>query len=399
MSFNFEDLNEKLFDKVIAYSYSIGSGLGGPGAICLLTEDGKEYYIGQDGFEGDWIYPEKYFPFMKDTSSDEGGKWFCSIKEYAPEEIRCRKDLKSYSTIEKRFKENKKIDSWQDVVWQAMGIERNDVEYIMYDKTKENRKKHEEEWKMSEEHFNRVIIKPDTYEWRKLYWNNAIPKDDSDDSWLLQGYYLLLFKRTDEGCINGAMMTIAFQREEEKEGEHSMDAKIEAYNLFWQTFEDVRGTLEIPKYQGQSATKELESTFGGRLSCYCVNNRDNFIRTYFTLDEAKRAAMYWLMVKCGINIENVIPYGADRNDFDITRKKERHEAELLLRFTERYGEVIETIKKYDYLGNAADEVARILDIDREEVRFIYHMFNPMLFTTTRRQTLKKTIGEEICEIQ
>ena len=41
MSFRLEDLNNELFSKVIAFSYSIGTGLGGPGAIIMLTNDGK----------------------------------------------------------------------------------------------------------------------------------------------------------------------------------------------------------------------------------------------------------------------------------------------------------------------------------------------------------------------
>lgn len=51
MNFRYENLNEKLFAKVIAFSYSMGSGLGGPGMIAMLTRDGKEYLIGQEGFE------------------------------------------------------------------------------------------------------------------------------------------------------------------------------------------------------------------------------------------------------------------------------------------------------------------------------------------------------------
>lgn len=51
MSFKFEDLNDNLFGKLIAFSYSLGSGLGGPGMIIMLISDGKEYLIGQEGFE------------------------------------------------------------------------------------------------------------------------------------------------------------------------------------------------------------------------------------------------------------------------------------------------------------------------------------------------------------
>ena len=53
--------SEKLFDKVVTFSYSIGSGLGDPGESIMLTNDGKEYVIGQEEFEGDWICPENTF--------------------------------------------------------------------------------------------------------------------------------------------------------------------------------------------------------------------------------------------------------------------------------------------------------------------------------------------------
>ena len=56
-------------------------------------------------------------------------------------------------------------------------------------------------------------------------------------------------------------------------------------------------------------------------------------------------------------------------------------------------EIIEVIKKYDYPGNAADEVAKKLGIDRNEVGFIYKMFDPVLFSTSRLETIKKMVGE------
>lgn len=48
MSFGYDELNIELFNKIIAFSYSMGSGLGGPGMIIMLTSDGKEYVIGQE---------------------------------------------------------------------------------------------------------------------------------------------------------------------------------------------------------------------------------------------------------------------------------------------------------------------------------------------------------------
>lgn len=362
MDFRYEHLNKELFDKVVAFSYSIGSGLGGPGAIIMLTRDGKEYFMGQEGFEDDWLHPENTFPFMEEAfNSEDSGKWFRISKKYVSERIYCRKELQSrINRVIEDYRKKNGLYEWETMVWQVLGMNPNDIEHIIYDKTREIRERDEEDRKRSEEHFERVLLKPDSFEWHKLYYNNCIPKDENTDKWLLQGYYLLLFKKIDECRIDGSMMTIAFQREQYGESVQQMNAKVEAYNLFYQRFEDVRGPLEIPVDQGKSPMKELENSFSGKLSCYSVNTRGKFIRSYSSLEEAKKGAMYWLKVWGEIDSENVIPYGSIRSDAEEIHKREVREAELYMTFITRYADVIEVIKKYDYPGNATDEVAEVL---------------------------------------
>ena len=396
MNFRYEDLNKGLFDKVVAFSYSIGSGLGGPGAIIMLTRDGKEYFIGQEGFEGDWLHPAKTFPFMEEAfNSEDCGKWFRISKKYASEKIYCRKELQSQinNVIENYSNKKELLYDWESMVWRILGID--DVEHIIYDETKKIRERDEKERKRSEEHFESVLLKPDSFEWHKLYYNNCIPKDEDKEKYLLQGYYLLLFKQINKYRIDGSMMTIAFQREQYSEGVQQMNAKVEAYNLFYQRFEDVRGPLEIPVDQGKSPMKELENSFPGKLSCYSVNTRGKFIRSYSSLVEAKKGAMYWLKVWGGIDSENVIPYGTIRSDAEEIHKREVREAELYMTFITRYADAIEVIKKYDYPGNATDEVAEVLGINRDEVGFIYDMFNPVLFSASRLQTIKTMLGDNL----
>ena len=400
MGFDFEDLNEELFSKVIAFSYCKGSGLGGPGVINFLTNDGKQYLIGEEGFEDDWISPGNTYTFMSEAFGSDGdnGNWVRISKKYASDRIYFRRDLLSNTdSIIEDYRKKHEISGvlfeWQPLVWKILGMDSSKIEHVVYDKTKEIAKQEEENRKKAEEHFRRVLLKPDAFEWRKLYYNNAILKDDTDE-WL-QGYYLLLFKKVDICRIDGSMMTIAFQREQSEEGVHRTDAKIEAYNLFYQRFEDVRGPLEIPECRGGSPEKELEKSFAGYLTCYCVNTRDRFIRSYSSLKEAKIGAMYWLKVWGGIDSETVIPYGAIRSDASEIRKKEIREAELYMTFVARYAEVIELIKKYDYPGNAADEVAKVLGIDRSEVGFIYNMFDPVLFSAKRLETIKRMVGESL----
>ena len=395
MSFGYENLNIELFNKIIAFSYSMGSGLGGPGMIIMLTSDGKEYLIGQEGFEGNWLYPEHTFPFMAEAFSENSDKWIRISKRYASERIYCRKELQSQinHVIENYRKKNGLLYNWESMIWKILGID--DVEYIIYDKTLEFRKLDELERKQLEEHFKNVLLKPDSFEWHKLYYNNCIPKDVDVETSSLQGYYLLLFKSINISRIDGVMMTIAFQREQCSEGVEEMNAKVESYNLFYQRFEDVRGPLEIPAKQDKSPMKEFEKSFQGRLSCYSVNARGKFVRSYSSLEEAKKGAMYWLKVWGGIDSENVIPYGTIRSESSEMHKREVHEAKLYMTFITRYADIIEIIKKYDYPGNAADEVAEVLGVNRDEVGFIYGLFNPVLFSASRLKTIKKMLGENL----
>lgn len=113
------------------------------------------------------------------------------------------------------------------------------------------------------------------------------------------------------------------------------------------------------------------------------------------LEEAKKGAMYWLKVWGGIDSENVIPHGSIRYDALEIHKRELRAAELYMTFITRYADVIEVIKKYDYPGNALDEVAEVLGITRDEVGFIYGLFDPVLFSASRLQTIKKMLGENL----
>ena len=142
----------------------------------MLTSDRKEYIIGQEGFEDDWLHPENTFPYMEEVfNSEDCGKWFRISKKHASERIYCRKELQSQ------------------------------INHV----TEKIRKRDEQDRKQSEEHFERVLLKPDSFGWHKLYYNNCIPKDEDTEKYLLQGYYLLLFKKIDECRIDGSMMTIA----------------------------------------------------------------------------------------------------------------------------------------------------------------------------------------------
>ena len=46
MTFDLKDLDEEFWSKVVFFQIYHSSGLGGPGALWLVTEDKKKYYLG-----------------------------------------------------------------------------------------------------------------------------------------------------------------------------------------------------------------------------------------------------------------------------------------------------------------------------------------------------------------
>ena len=93
------------------------------------------------------------------------------------------------------------------------------------------------------------------------------------------------------------------------------------------------------------------------------------------------------VAKKSINTKRLVILTMAENVEEI-KKKEVRENELYKIFITRYADVIETIKKYDYPGNAAGEVADILGITRDEVGFIYDLFDPTVFVALRLQTIE-----------
>ena len=146
-------------------------------------------------------------------------------KNMHQKEFTVAKELQSQinHVIENYRKKDGLLYNWESMIWQILGID--DVEHIIYDKTEEFRERDEQKRKQSEEHFKSVLLKPDSYEWHKLYYNNCIPKDEDVETSFLQGYYLLLFKSMNASRIDGVMMTIAFQRDQCSEGVEEMNAK------------------------------------------------------------------------------------------------------------------------------------------------------------------------------
>ena len=60
--FDLNDLKQELQQKIVFLNLQYGSGLGGPGCIIFLTEDGDEYFIDEEGADMNVHNLMKLFP-------------------------------------------------------------------------------------------------------------------------------------------------------------------------------------------------------------------------------------------------------------------------------------------------------------------------------------------------
>lgn len=88
MSFTLADLTDTFFDTVVLIEYDHSSGLGGPGAVYMITNTGKDYFLPMEGFEHQESELAKYIPLLaignkleparyryRYLAEDNGWKW------------------------------------------------------------------------------------------------------------------------------------------------------------------------------------------------------------------------------------------------------------------------------------------------------------------------------------
>ncbi|GEM_PF-3692314 len=89
--------------------------------------------------------------------------------------------------------------------------------------------------------------------WKKIHMNNMKQNP-------IIGYYLLLFKKEEDGSITGSKWSIIFQLEEISPCCESPNSQIESYNLFYETYCKVKGPLKYPEPTENGMLKYDSST-------------------------------------------------------------------------------------------------------------------------------------------
>ena len=138
----------------------------------------------------------------------------------------------------------------------------------------------------------RLKLKPEDLVWKPIYPNNLIHNGEV-------GLYSLLFKKGTDGNLNGCKWSIIYQYEEESPAVICSDAKINAYNLYIENYDEIVGEhfdYPNPVYNSNDINPKWETITKNTFHNYGVNSFGQFIYSYKTLDEAKNGALG----RCGI---------------------------------------------------------------------------------------------------
>ena len=272
--FQFEDLNDELYDRVVCFSYSYPSGLGGPGTLLMYTEDGEEYFVWQRGFsEYDWMKLDEIVPFRDETKFKEfywgiGVYLFIRLELY--DEI-----ISRMKTFEKHYHT---LPTAKNIIWKLLNIPEEKVKRIVYDgSAKEMEHDRQKREKMEDERKKRKLTENDM-EWKNLYILFA----SAPEHYKPEGCYTTLYKRNENGGISGAIWTILYQKDEKlffDEEAKKWTTEIEAYNIFFNQYKNLSEPLSFPPPDGG---EEPVTFFNpGAFFCSCQ-----------TLEEAKRRIAY-----------------------------------------------------------------------------------------------------------
>lgn len=398
MSFTLADLNQKLFDRVVFLEQSHSSGLGGPGAVIMITEDGEEYMLGMEGFEySEWDL-DKFIPLLskgdqKDSIDyhtcflveEQGWKYFHNYGNVLIHSNYYERISEAYE----KCKEKSDYPSWLDAARRVLNPE-DKIPRNVYEGTEAVWKKQAQEREAAEQRQALVRLTEDDLVWKDLYINNQ----KFNGTWL-EGTYLLLFKKNKDSSISGSKWTIEFQREEFKPCSHKANAPIDAYNLYYKSYENMVGMLQYkePNKDGDSCYEYSNLQDG-------VNSYGKFVRSYKTLGAAKQGALY--RNECAgwgnYNKDNLLRIDWSNIDMaDMQKdyrekilKKETNEKKLQLLFAEKYVDIYTALAEHDGPGNAIQDITEKLHITREEVIKMWE-FKPTMFCKSELDKARRMV--------
>lgn len=333
-TFDLPDLTEDFWKTVVFAQKEHPSGMGGPGCVWLVSEDGKVYFF---GFEETPFYKcDELFPIFETTDERIGWHYKYKAEDHGwkyleKENALIREDiLDAYSKAAAEEKQtNEKF--WYlygpKLAGLAIGVdhlERYDyIGSVLYmEKIEQEMAEHQKTWEKDK-------LTENEFDWKPMHMNN-IPDNPE------MGVYALLMRRDDEK-IKGVKYSILYQYEESSPMLFDSDAEIEAYILFCEDYDDIIGPWDYHSVSRQECAELYgkENHFPPELAYYDwitfsdgdIHNFGRFLRTFQSLEEAKEYAMYYANVNSGgINRKTILKQEEESRIEDHVNRIAHYEA-------------------------------------------------------------------------
>lgn len=313
-TFTLSDLTEEFFCRLCYVEQMRSTGLGGPGHILMVAEDGCEYLLGTEGY--DECNPQKTVPlltFHGERDKEKYRKIYCLedngwtyVGDYATD-ILIRNDL--YEKMNRLYynSEHRKLEYGdgykllQCVLRPEYGLQRK-----VYIKTQEKWDEIELEHRKAMNNRKRIALAAEDIEWNPIHVNNLLYNP-------IVGIYGFLFKKQENGEITGYKWTIVFQYQESGQG----GQKEEAYNLYFKEYRDVAGVLGYRKPGYIDLQCYEKSTIRDGVHSY-----GKFVHSYKTMGLAKEgvlrrnASIGW----GDVNLANIIRVSMDEHTISEMEK-------------------------------------------------------------------------------
>lgn len=373
-TFELSELTEETLGQVVFYDLFVSTGLGGPGMLRFLIDDGQDYMIGFDGLEESEREFLSRFPPIKACLSSKTGNSnrFTQVENW----LYCYLQIANYVFVREDFAEQfipaleahlkKSFIDCLKVAKKLLDPE-NSFQTKVFSQTAEFMRKREEEERKSAEQRESVRLRSEDIVWHEYAPNNQI----SDEPW---GCYSLLLREC-KGQIRGQKWTIQYQRKQYRECVHEANAPIEAYNLFCKDYRNMGGRLEYPAPNAEMKITYTYSTLDD--GCH---EPGRFVRSYQTLDAAKNAV---LERSAGFDRTNILrlDYASMTEEAikaDYLRAVGR-KMELQRKFPGICTELLQILATHDNPGDAFPEICEKLSLSQEDVRLIWEFFDPWPF--------------------
>lgn len=280
-----ETHTKEFWDKVLYVEKWHSSGLGGPGALWMITSDKLLFQIGFETFPYDEHHLEEFSDFFAEEEYDRVNfKRVYRIEKYGWKHLPAHQ-FSNDIWIKDEFVDEF-IHRYKDATTgnryvfcpqlfaEIIGVN-VEIERVIEEKFADLLEKEHRRREMEERERERVKMCAEHFSWKPLYMNNmkSMPQI---------GEYALLFKQSDNKVL-GYKFSITYQMPMIEPMVVNAGEKPEMYILYVKRYEEVVGTF---KYPDLDVTCNCENSFNE----FDINDIGEFQRAFMTIEAAKEFA-------------------------------------------------------------------------------------------------------------